>query len=370
LILSISLYHPDIHYWLAAVQVPRIGPVSLRKWVTKLGNIKNIFSLSEQELYHNGLTKEQVHAVRYPNWDMIERILLGCEKEAYQLLTWDDPLYPPLLLETAAAPAVLFIQGNGALLSAPQIALVGSRHPSFDGRKTAERFAEALAMRGWVITSGLALGIDSASHHGALQASGKTIAVLGSGLNHIYPHSNRPLAERIKQHGALVSEFWPHDRPKAHHFPQRNRIISGLSQGVLVIEAATQSGSLITARMAGEQGREVFAIPGSIYSPKAKGCHQLIRQGAKLVETIEDIVEELAPLRTVYSTKITQAPVLSEAKLEANSQKLLTKIGYEVTPLDAILLGSELTAGEVSSMLLQLELGGYVRTVAGGYQRK
>ncbi len=211
------------------------------------------------------------------------------------LLPITDARYPQRLREIGSAPPLLFCIGDVGLLEAPQLAIVGARSATAQGIENARAFAEALSHRGLVITSGLALGIDGAAHRGALAAGGGTIALCGTGLDRVYPSQHRDLAHAIGGHGLLVSEFLPGTPPKADHFPRRNRLISGLALGVLVVEAARESGSLITARLAGEQGREVFAIPGSIHNPLARGCHQLIRQGAKLVETVDDIFEELAP---------------------------------------------------------------------------
>lgn len=368
--MSIHLYNSDIHYWLAATRLPGIGPVHLRQWIDQLGCVKNIFSQSAADLTSLGCTVAQRDCVLHPDWELIDRELNWCIENHCYVITWADPSYPRLLYETTAAPSVLFVRGDVSQLAKPQIAMVGTRHPSASGKQLAEQFAMQLVDAGFVITSGLALGIDTASHQGALAASGQTIAVFGSGFTCIYPPVNRPLADKIMLNGALVTEFFPEEKPKAQHFPRRNRIISGLSLGVLVVEAAMQSGSLITARFAGEQGRDVFAIPGSIRSGVSRGCHQLIRQGAKLVETVQDIVEELAPLRTVLSTKNNHVPIIGRTTLDEKSQQLLAQIGYEITALDAIIIQSRLTASEVSSMLLLLELEGYVQTVPGGYQRK
>lgn len=258
-----------------------------------------------------------------------------------------------------------YLFGVILIYSRPQLAIVGSRNPTPTGCELAEQFAYYLAEAGLVVTSGLALGIDGGGHRGAINARGKTIAVCGTGLQHVYPNSHRQLAEDIIQNGALVSEFPPDTLPKAKHFPMRNRVISGLSLGVLVIEAALKSGSLITARLAIDQGREVFALPGSIHNPLARGCHQLIRQGAKLVETAGDILEELGAMHAVITPLIPS----KKGSLDAPYQEVLKQIGYEITTLDAIILRCGLTAGKVSSMLLLLELEGHVQSVPGGYVR-
>jgi DNA processing protein len=261
------------------------------------------------------------------------------------------------------------VRGQVEKIMRPQIALVGARHSSPGGRETAEVLAYSLAEAGYVVTSGLAAGIDAACHRGALAGFASTVAVMGTGFQHIYPASNRHLAEKIINAGALVTEFLPGTPPKAKNFPRRNRIISGLSLGVVVIEAALKSGSLITARLAAEQGREVFALPGSIHNPLARGCHALIRQGAKLVETAQDIVEELGALTGAMMQLPVQTKPRGDDKIDRFQRELLASIGYEPTAVDTIIMRSGLTAGEVSSMLLSLELRGYVDFVTGGYVR-
>jgi DNA processing protein len=271
------------------------------------------------------------------------------------------------LKEISDPPLVLFVRGNKDILSVRQVAMVGARNATPAGIKNAEQFAYALAEAGYAVTSGLALGVDGACHRGALAAKGMTIGVCGTGLNYIYPISHRSLATNMIQHnGAVISEFPLATTPRAENFPRRNRVIGGMSVGVLVVEAALKSGSLITARHALEQGREVFAIPGSIHNPLTKGCHHLIRQGAKLVETIGDILEELGGL----SLATALVPTMEISHLSPKERWLLEQIGYEITSMDAILLHSGLTAGEVSSMLLTLELNGYIQSVPGGYIRE
>ena len=285
------------------------------------------------------------------------------------LLTWGDPDYPALLREIPDPPLVLYVHGRRELLTRPQLAIVGSRNPTALGRENAAAFAHTLADAGLVITSGLALGIDAAAHRGALAAGGATIAVAGTGLDRIYPPANRALAHEIAAAGALVAEFPIGTAARPGNFPVRNRIISGLSLGVLVIEAAERSGSLITARLAGEQGREVFALPGSIHSPLARGCHALIRQGAKLVETAAHVVEELGPLAQVSVASSARPVARTHAALSSSERRLLDAVGYEPAHVDALVERSGLTADTVSSILLQLELRGLVLAGPGGYQR-
>lgn len=275
----------------------------------------------------------------------------------------NDDQYPSLLKEISAPPPLLFINGNPDLLNHPQIAIVGSRNPSEVGKQIATDFAATLASHGFAITSGLALGIDAASHQGALKVNGFTIAVAGTGPDRIYPARHQQLARDITQQGALVSEFPPGTSAKASHFPQRNRIISGLSMGLLVVEAAKKSGSLITARSAIDQGREVFAIPGSIHNPLARGCNALIRDGAKLVETTEDILEELKQ----FVGNPTSDPEKTQAlTIDSEHQALLNSIQYSPTSIDSLVQTTGNSVETISSMLLVLELQGFISAVAGG----
>ncbi|MEJ2106005.1 MAG: DNA-processing protein DprA [Acidiferrobacteraceae bacterium] len=280
-----------------------------------------------------------------------------------------DEIYPGLLREIPDPPAFLYVRGDPALLSFPQLAVVGSRNPTPVGRETALAFARSLAGAGLTITSGLALGIDGAAHEGALDAGGQTVAVAGTGLDRVYPPAHHSLAHRIAEHGALVSEFPLGTPPKRENFPRRNRIIAGLSLGTLVVEAAVRSGSLITARLAGEQGREVFAIPGSIHSPLSRGCHALIRQGAKLVETADDILAELGPmvggLRAAVSAQVDKPVDTTE-----DERRFLDQLGADPVDVDTVVERTGLTPEAISSMLLDMELRGLVESCADGrYQR-
>jgi len=278
--------------------------------------------------------------------------------------------YPPQLGLIAGAPAVLYLFGDAKLLAQPQLAMVGSRRPTPAGRQTARDFAAFFVNAGLIVTSGLALGIDGESHEGALRAQGMTIAVCGNGLDHVYPPQHRPLWERIREQGAIVSEFPPGVGPRPRHFPQRNRIISGLSLGTLVIEAAENSGSLITARWAAEQGREVFAIPGSIHSTQSRGCHRLIREGATLVERGEDVLREL---KFSLQSQLLARPssvradnTSSGLALDKEYEMLLDALGFEPTGIDALVQRTSFPSESVASMLLILELEGRVAPHAGG----
>jgi len=322
-----------------------------------------VFAASPTELAAAGFTDKVVAALKTPDWAMVEQDLVWLAQPDNYALTLTDSAYPAQLKQICNPPPVLFVKGHPGLLSTPQIAMVGSRNPSAVGLKTAVAFAEALARAGLVITSGMALGIDAASHQGALNINGLTIAVAGTGLDRVYPACHRQLATQIVAHGALVSEFPPGTAAKANHFPRRNRIISGLCVGLLVVEAAQQSGSLITARLALEQNREVFAIPGSIHNPLARGCNALIRQGAKLVETAEDIFEELGHYYQSHGNFIIEAPQIG---LDLEQQKLLNLIDYNPTTVDILVQESGWSVEAVSSSLLVLELQGYIAAAAGG----
>jgi DNA processing protein len=307
---------------------------------------------------------------RAPDWPTAEAHLSWLQQHAIHLIPITDTVaYPPLLRRLTDAPSVLFVHGNPDLLHLPQLAVVGSRHASQSGFATAQRFCAHLAQHGMAITSGMALGIDTAAHQGALSVQGYTIAVAGTGLDRVYPARNHQLAHQIVQQGALISEYLPGTKPLRHHFPRRNRLIAGLSLGVLVVEAALKSGSLITARLANELGREVFAIPGSIHNPLARGCHRLIRQGAKLVETAEHIIEELGAALSELSLSLEQPPPAAEpstTELTDEHQALLDAMGFDPVSTDQLVQRTGMSAAEVSSVLLLLELQSQVSSAPGG----
>ncbi|HVY08271.1 MAG TPA: DNA-processing protein DprA [Burkholderiales bacterium] len=300
---------------------------------------------------------------RGPDEKRLEATLQWLDDPANRVVTLADAAYPRLLLEISDPPPILYLKGNPALLQNNALAVVGSRNASQQGMANAEAFSRELSEGGFTIVSGLALGIDAAAHGGGLGGNSSSIAVLGTGLDIVYPARNRDLAHRLAQTGALVSEFALGTPALASNFPRRNRLISGLARGCLVVEAALQSGSLITARYALEQGREVFAIPGSIHSPLSKGCHQLIKQGAKLVESSQDILEEFG-----FPAAGTAKQARTASKAETNP--LLTALGYDPADLDTICERSGLTPDTASAMLLTLELEGVVSRVPGGkFQR-
>ncbi len=281
------------------------------------------------------------------------------------LVALGDPTYPPELLQTADPPLLLYVLGQLEALQHPQrVALVGSRNPTHQGRENAHRFAHSLAQAGVCVVSGLALGIDGAAHEGALEGGGYTLAVVGTGLDRVYPRCHLALAHRIAEHGALVSEYPLGTPPVSANFPKRNRIIAGLSQGTLVVEAALSSGSLITAQQAIEQGREVFAIPGSIHAPQSKGCHALIRQGAKLVESAQDVLEDL---RLILPGSARPPSPAADSMVD---QPLLKALGYEPVGLDALQARTGWDTPALQAELLTLELEGAVQRLPGGlFQR-
>ena len=310
-------------------------------------------------------------AIVSPDEQAVDTALEWAASDNRYLLHPDSGDYPELLRQIAGAPLLLFVVGNPAALCMPALAIVGSRNPTRGGIRNAFEFSAHLAAAGFCIVSGLAQGIDTAAHRGALESNAMTVAVLGHGIDRVYPAANRNLAHAIADGGALLSEHALGSPPRKEHFPQRNRLISGLSMGTLVVEAARRSGSLITARTAAEQGREVFAIPGSIHSPLSRGCHRLIRQGAKLVESAADIVDELGPLAGHLMQNST-APV-SSPSVESYDKEyalLLDAIGFDPLGADELAARSGLTIAEVSSMLLMLELEGIVEAQSGGRYSK
>jgi DNA processing protein len=357
-------------HWLALTLAPGIGPRRIAQLVDAFGDAAGVRCASRAALANAGLSNATITAIGNPDQERLQAALHWAAHDGAHLLTPDMDAYPQRLQALSAPPPVLFVRGDPALLAEPQIAVVGSRNPTAGGLETARDFASYLASLGLVITSGLALGIDAAAHDGALRA-GRTIAVLGTGPDRVYPAAHRDLARRIAARGALVSEFLPGTGPHASHFPQRNRIIAGLSLGTLVVEAAVGSGSLITARFASEQGREVFALPGSIHNPLARGCHALIRQGAKLVDSANQILEELGPQLAAYLSDA-QAPATAEpvpqhsSELDADHQRLLACMGYDPLAPDDLIARTGLPAFEIASMLLLLELQGHVVSHPGG----
>ncbi len=351
------------HHWLAAIRLPGVGPVMLNHLVTHFGSAEHLFQAPRSEWQALNISDALIEALENPDWKTIETEIRWAEDPRHHIVTWMDEAYPPLLKEISDAPAVLYVNGDPTVLSERQMAMVGSRNPSIFGVEMAHRFANELSAQGFVITSGLALGIDGASHRGALAANGRTIAVLGSGLNSIYPKRHVALAEEIAERGALVSEFYLAFGPQADNFPRRNRIISGLSVGTLVVEAALCSGSLITARYANEQGRDVFALPGSLSNPLSRGGHALIKDGAKLVENVEDITGELGH----FALPLSHSQRSVKEKLDPEQQHLLHCMAQDVSSVDILVARSAWDAGKVLMILTELELSHYIESVPGGY---
>jgi DNA processing protein len=358
---------PDFAFWLALLRTPGIGPSHFARLLKAFGSPAAVFTAKRDDWAALGLTKPTLDYLSSPDWRRIEQDLVWLEQPHNHIIRFDETYYPPLLRHIKSPPPLLFVHGNPNCLGTQQLAVVGTRHPTPAGKETARSFASQLSASGIVITSGLAVGVDAEAHYGALHSQGQTIAVMGTGPDKIYPAKHRELAYAIAEKGALVSELPPGVPAFAENFPRRNRIISGLSLGTLVVEAAARSGSLITAQLAAEQGREVFAIPGSIHNVMAKGCHRLIRQGAKLVETTADILEELGTLTTtVASPPTTKEPTVDLSELDEELRNLLLHLGYGPVSVDWLVERCGLTAEAVSSMLLILELQGLVTAAPGG----
>jgi len=359
--------------WWPLALAPGLGIAGIRQLLERFEDASAIVASSKAELIAAGISPESAHAIHNPDQVHLAALEAWLLHADHHLVPWSSDEYPPLLKEITRPPVALFVSGSVETLSLPQLAIVGSRKATPGGIDNARNFARYLASHGFCITSGLALGIDAAAHTGALAAKGKTIAVCGSGPDQIYPARHQELAASICETGALVSEFPPGTPPRSENFPQRNRIISGLSVGTLVVEAGLRSGALITARNAGEQGREVFAIPGSIHNPMSKGCHRLIRQGAKLVETAQDIGEELTGLLDEMRQHILFKPssAVVEASPDPEYESLLEAMGWDPVSADLLLERTQLTADQVSSMLLILELDGKIKPLSGGlYQQR
>lgn len=352
--------------WLMLARVPGLGPRRARRLVAQLGTAAAVLAERPRELDGEFLGEAVLAGLRQLDRAGAETDLAWHDGSTRHILAFGDPRYPPLLAELADAPLVLFVHGDPTLLAAPQLAIVGSRNPTALGRETAQHFAEELTGAGLAITSGLALGIDGAAHQGALSA-GRTLAVTGTGPDRVYPARHKALAHRIAESGALVTEFPPGTAVHPTNFPRRNRLIAGLSLGTLVVEAALQSGSLITARLALDYGREVFAIPGSIHNPLARGCHALLRQGAKLVESAADVLEELGSLAALVLGGASAMP--SPEALDATEHAVLAAVDHAPTAVDSVMARTGLPAPVVAGVLLGLELRGLLALGPGGYQR-
>ncbi|NRA83978.1 MAG: DNA-protecting protein DprA [Gammaproteobacteria bacterium] len=347
--------------------IPNIGYYKLNQRLNGRSPFE-LFECSINELFEMGFNQQQCLAITQPDQSKIHRAKTWLAGQPNRtIISYYDPQYPQLLKQISSPPLLLFCQGNADLLHRSQIAIVGSRTPTISARENAKKLASQLIEFSLTVTSGLATGIDSYAHLGAISVNGTTIAVLGSGLDNIYPKSNIGLATKILEHGLLVSEFWPDVAPYASNFPRRNRIVSGLSLGVVVVEAAQRSGSLITARLALEQNREVFAVPGMINNPMTQGCHKLINQGAKLITTAADIIDEL-PFEYVSLAKV-QHKISSRLSPQSRLpfDIILDGVDYEITSIDQVVERSGLPIAIVLEHLLSLELTGLIISSSGGY---
>ncbi len=372
----------ELEPWISLWRVPGVGSKYFQKLLNQFDNPSIILDSSSRALTQSGISQNLANNIieskNKPDIAKSDLEWLSSSK-AHHIITIECDEYPELLKRISDPPALLYVHGNLSILKDPQLAIVGSRNPTQSGANNAYEFAKYLGQTGFCITSGLALGIDGMAHKGALDAEAPTIAVVATGIDRVYPSKHRDLAHRIVENGAIISEFPLATQANPRNFPRRNRIISGLSYGTLVVEAAQKSGSLITARLAMEQNREVFAIPGSIHNPLAKGCHQLIRQGAKLVETAQDILEEM--INVVDLSNIDQTEIKIEASLKdfngsnidntssdlnSDQQQLLQHMGFDPVSIDQLVIHSGLDSAAIAAMLLILELQNYVSSNGGG----
>jgi DNA processing protein len=351
-------------------RTPNLVAEHVHALVAATGSLENAADIGDRVIPGVELRESSRTFLAAVDHAAIDADLTWLERSGARIVPCTAPEYPPLLASITRAPPALYVLGNLAALTSPQVAMVGARDCSASGRSTAQAFAQRFALSGLTVTSGLALGIDAASHEGALSANGLTVAVCGCGLDIIYPRRNTALAARIRERGALVSEFPPRTQPWPAHFPQRNRVISGLSFGTLVVEAARTSGSLITAQCALEQGREVFAIPGSIHNPLSQGCHKLIREGARLVESADEVLSEVANFLNVQSlargSEVPGSAPETRCALDKEYEILLDALGFEPASIDVLVARTAIPGDSIASMLLILELQGRVAPHAGG----
>ncbi len=355
------------HSWLVLAHA-YLRVAELQTLLDLYKTVDDIVGQPRSRLLESGLSAEKCDAIASPDEKAINTALDWLEYDNHHLVAWGEDTYPEMFSQIPGPPVVLYVNGSVEALHLPALAIVGSRNPTQGGLRNAHDFAKHLAGRGFAIVSGLAQGIDAAAHQGALDAGGQTVAFLGTGIDRVYPALNRQLAHTIAEHGALVSEYPLGAPPERWHFPERNRLISGLGLGTLVVEAARRSGSLITARLAAEQGREVFALPGSIHNALARGCHELIRQGAKLVETADDILSELRPLAAHMLENADESVVKESTSPEPDDdyRELRKVLSHDPTSIDDLEKQSGLTIEQLSSMLLILELHGEVESLSGG----
>ena len=372
----------ELEHWIALWRVSGIGSKYYQKLLACFDSPSHVFSSSASAITQAGLSQNLANTIldhRNTSESAKPDIDWLLSSENNHIITIECEAYPKLLKRISDPPPILYVHGNLECLNDPQLGIIGSRNPTQSGMNSAYEFSKHLGQTGLCITSGLALGIDGMAHQGALDGHGPTIAVIATGIDRVYPAKHRDLAHKIAEKGAIVSEFPLGTPPNSRNFPRRNRIISGLSYGTLVVEAAQKSGSLITARLAMEQNREVFAIPGSIHNPLARGCHQLIRQGAKLVETAQDILEEMATLidisainNTQHQTETSVTTSLSDENntLDEEQQYLLTQMEFDPITVDELVTRTDLDAASIAAMLLILELQNYVSSSgAGTYTR-
>jgi DNA processing protein len=362
--------HDDLLAWATLVRTPGLDVAGLSAALDRLGSAGAVVSASEAGWDSAAISREARAFLSSPPAIPRARERRWLDSAGHHLIPFTDPRFPALLLSIPECPVALYVSGNPGALAEPQLAVVGSRNPTAQGRETALAFAEHLGERGLSVTSGVAEGIDACAHRGALRAQGITLGVLGAGIDVVYPRCNRPLYEEIERHGALVSEFAPGAPPRRGNFPRRNRIIAGLSLGTLVVEAARRSGSLITARLANSYGRDVFAIPGSIHSPLSRGCHELIKGGAKLTETADDILGELN-FSAFFANDLRPPPDASQrprctSGLDKDHKILLDALGFDPVDLDKLIVRTGFKPEAVSSMMLILELEGHVQAAPGG----
>lgn len=359
----------DLSDWLRLTLVPGIGGERQRQLLAALGPPRQVLAAGRAaiaKVIGNALADRLLD---FDSRAAVDTALAWAKEPGNAILCLGEPAYPKALLDIHDPPAILYVKGDPARLNMPALAMVGARSATPQGVATAQAFARSLSRAGLTIVSGLALGIDAAAHEGALEGDGSTVAVIGTGADRIYPARNQALARRIAEGGAIISEFPLGTPAVAHNFPRRNRLIAGLAQGVLVVEAALGSGSLITARLAAEHGREVFAIPGSIHSPLSKGCHRLIRDGAKLVETADDVLEELPPL-DCHGAAHHQEPLIDAGSSDSEVLRVLAALGHDPADGDTLALRCGLTVDALYAILLPMELDGQVARLPGGrFQR-
>ncbi len=373
---------PELRSWLTLICAPGLGASVLRRLIKPQQDPLDLLRLDNRQMHQAGLSDKTIHALRQPDQQRLNQIREWLSRPDNHLITLTDDDFPPRLKEIPSSPAWLFVTGDPSVLWHPQLAIIGSRKPSATGRRNATQFSAAIARTGLLVTSGMAMGIDGLAHKAALDEGCKTIAVAATGLDIVYPAGHAELCRRIADNGAVVSEFAPGTPPRRENFPRRNRLISGLSLGTLVVEAGVRSGSLITARTAMDQGREVFAIPGSIHNPVARGCNSLIRQGARLVESEEDLLQDLAQITRDFAGDMRRVleqqsadgttellePGNSAPTIEHDPEykRLMQAIGSDPVTIDDLVEETGLTVAEVSSMLLLLELNDQIEAVPGG----